>query len=365
MRLRVATLGCSLLLLPGPLFGQTPAAGAPPVAKPTLTLSGYFQGQFDAGTGGDSRFPALDDRFLVRRARLTASGVVMPDLTYRLQAEFAGGLGSSTGVGVSLTDGFVEWTKLPAAHLRFGQFKSPYGREWLVASTQLVTIERSLVSDRLTLNRQVGLEALGEARGGRLGYQAAIFNGSGRNTTVNDNTDYMYVVRGTATAWQGARLGTLQVGANAFWSYDTRLPVPKEFGIDSTPETPEADNLYTGRHSGGGVDEHFERGIWGIDAEWLRVRFEQDASGEPVVTSEGWYATPSAFVLGRRLQVVGRYEWYRSDLLLAGNEVSIWTAGVNYYARGNDAKLMLDYLWIETPGATDHAKLLARLQVMF
>ena len=365
MRLRVATLGCSLLCLAGPLFGQTPAPAAPPVFKPTLTLGGYFQGQFDAGAGGDSRFPALDDRFFVRRARLTASGAVMPDLTYRLQAEFAAGLGSTTGVGVSLTDGFVEWTTLPAARLRFGQFKAPYGREWLVSSTQLLTIERSLASDRLTLNRQVGLAVLGDAHDGRLGYQAAIFNGNGRNTTANDNTDYMYVVRGTATPWQGARVGTLQVGADAFWSHDTQLPVPKEFGIDSTPETPDADNLYTGRHSGAGLDEHFERGIWGMDAEWLRVRFAQDASGAPVVTSQGWYVTPSAFVLERLVQLVGRYEWYRSDVLVSGNEISIWTAGVNYYARGHNAKLMVDYLWAKAPGAADHAKLLARVQVMF
>jgi phosphate-selective porin O/P len=159
-------------------------------------------------------------------------------------------------------------------------------------------------------------------------------------------------------------MGRLEVGANAFWSRDTNVSVPKQFGFDSTPETPAADNLFTGRHDGAGLDEHFERGIWAVDAEWLRVRFEQDASGA-VDTAEGWYATPSAFVWRRLLQIAGRYEWFRSDLLLSGNEISVWTGGLNYYARGDNAKLMVDYLWVKTPDASDHAKLLARVQVMF
>ncbi len=364
MRLGVATLGCSLLFLAGPVCGQTPPPAAPPPFRPTLTLSGYLQGEFDAGAVGDSRFPA-SDRFFVRRARLTAAGSAAPFLTYRVQGEFGGGLGSASGVAASLVDGYIEWTKLPAARVRFGQFKAPYGREWIVSSTQLLTIERSLVSDRLTLNRQIGVEALGDADHGRVGYLAAVLNGNGRNTTVNDNSDYLYVVRGTATPWRVARTGSLEVGANAFWSRDTRLSMPKEFGFDSTPETPAPDNVYTGRHSGAGLDEHFERGIWGMDAEWLRVRFEQEASGAPVVTSRGWYVTPSAFVFERLVQVVGRYEWYRPDIHLAGNETTTWVGGVNYYARGDDAKVMVDYLWVKTAGAADHAKLLARVQVMF
>jgi phosphate-selective porin len=363
VRVSVGTIGIVLFALSaGVAYGQAPPSA--PAFKPTLTIGGYVQGQLDAGAVGDSRFPA-SDRFFVRRARLTASGSVTPTWTYRVQAEFAGGLGSATGVTASLTDVYVEWTKCRQAHVRFGQFKAPYGREWLVASTQVPIIERSLVSDRLTLNRQIGVEALGDAYGGRLGYSAAMVNGNGRNTTVNDNHDFMYVVRGTATPWQEAKAGRLDIGANAFSSRDTKLSMAGEFKLDSTPETPAADNLFTGRHSGAGVDEHFDRGILALDAEWLRVRFEQDGPGAPVVTTEGWYVTPTAFVFRRLLQAAGRYEWYRPDVRIAGNRTSTWVAGVNYYARGDSAKLMVDYLWVDTPTATDHAKLLARVQLTF
>jgi phosphate-selective porin len=338
------------------------ATPASPTFKPTLTIGGYLQGELDVGAIGDSRFPA-SDRFFLRRARLTASGNVLRTVTYRMQVELGGGFASSS-VTASLTDGYVEWTKIPQAHVRFGQFKAPFGREWLVSSTQLVTIERSLVSDRLTLNRQIGVEALGDAYGGRVGYLAAVVNGNGRNTTVNDNRDFMYVVRGTS-AWRMSNGGRLEVGANGFWSRDTRLSMPPEFGFDSTAEISAADNLFTGRHSGAGLDERFERGILAVDAEWLRARFEQDATGAPVVTSHGWYVMPSAFVFRRLMQAVGRYEWYRPDVHIEANETSTWVAGLNYYGRGDNAKLMVDYLWVNTPNATAHAKLLARVQVAF
>jgi phosphate-selective porin len=350
-------------LFEGLAFGQTPAS-PPPAFKPTLTMGGYVQGELDAGADGDSRFPA-SDRFFLRRARLTASGRATSTLTYRLQAELAGGLGASSGVNASMTDAYVEWTRFPQAHVRFGQFKTPFGREWLVSSTQTVTIERSLMSDRLTVNRQIGVEASGDAYDKRVGYLAAVVNGNGRNTTVNDNRDFMYIVRGHAAPWQVGTGTRVEIGVNAFWSRDTRLSMSKDFRLDSTPETSAADNLFTGRRSGAGLDEHFQQGIWSIDAEWLRVRFEQDAAGAPVVTSQGWYVMPSAFVFRRLVQAVGRYEWYRPDVHVDGNATSTWLGGLNYYARGDNAKLMVDYLWVTTPDATDHAKLLARVQIAF
>jgi hypothetical protein len=143
------------------------------------------------------------------------------------------------------------------------------------------------------------------------------------------------------------------------------LTLPAEFRLDSTPATPAPDNLFTGRHSGAGIDGRFERGAWSVDAEWLRVRFEQDAPGAPVVTSQGWYVTPAVFVFRRLVQAAGRYEWYRPDVHIDGNETTTWTGGVNYYARGDSAKLMVDYLWVDTPVSADHSKLLARVQVTF
>lgn len=341
---------------------QAPAT--PPPAQPTLTIGGYVQGELDAGAQGDSRFPG-SDRFFLRRARLTASGTVLPTVAYRVQVEFAGGLGSTSGVSASLTDGYIEWTRFATAHVVAGQFKSPFGAEWLVPSTRLVTIERTLATDRLTLNRQIGVMVDGDLPGGVAGYQVGMFNGNGRNTTVNDNKRFMYVARGTVRPWRSAS-GSLRVGANAYWSDDTKQSMPAEFGFDSTPQTPGADNLFTGSRRGAGVDAHFEDQAWSADAELLRIHFGQSGAAEPrIVTSTGWYVTPARYVYARVVQVVGRYERYRPDAGRSGDTTSTWTGGVNYYAHGTSVRLMADYLWVDAPDVPGHQKLLAQLQVMF
>ncbi len=140
-----------------------------------------------------------------------------------------------------------------------------------------------------------------------------------------------------------------------------------DFGLDSTPATPGADNLFTGKRVGVGVDSSYTRGIWRVDAEFLRVRFEQqNGAAQPDVISRGWYVTPGAFVYRRLVQVMGSYQQFQPDTGLSGNVTKTWLAGVNYYARGNNAKLIVDYLWVDAPlDPGEHQKLLAQMQVVF
>jgi phosphate-selective porin len=355
--------GAALLAAAAASTPAQPASATPP-AHPTITIGGYVQGELDAGAQGDTRFPA-PDRFFLRRVRLMASGTVLPTVAYHVQVDFAGGLGSASVVAASLTDGYVEWTRFAAAHVQVGQFKAPFGREWLVPSTQLATVERTLATDRLTLNRQIGIMVDGNLQGDNVGYQFGMFNGNGRNTTVNDNKRFMYVARGSVTPWRAAS-ARLQVGANAYWSDDTKLSMPVDFGFDSTPQTTVADNVFTGNRRGAGIDAHFQARAWSADAELLRIHFDQTGSNPARPgTSTGWYVLPARYVYQRVIQIVGRYERYRPDTAIADNTTSEWTAGVNYYVGGTSAKLMADYLWVDTPAATGHQKLLAQLQVIF
>ena len=357
----VTTIAAAVIAAAAASQSAQPAPSAS-ATRPTIRIGGYVQGEIDAGAQGDSRFPA-SDRFFLRRARVTASGTVLPAVAYRVQFDLAGGLGSASAVAASLTDGYVEWTRFAAAHVRFGQFKAPFGREWLVQSTELVTVERTLATDRLTLNRQIGVMVDGHKAGAA--YQFGMFNGNGRNTTVNDNKRFMYVARGTTTPWRTTS-ARLEVGANAYWSDDTKQSMPAEFGFDSTPQTSAADNLFTGSRRGAGIDAHLEAGAWSADAELLRTHFHQTAfDPHRPSTSTGWYVLPAAYVYRHAIQIVGRYERYRPDTALAGNDTSTWTAGVNYYTHGTAAKVMADYLWVDTPAPAGHQKLLAQLQVVF
>ena len=372
MRIHVWPVVALLFVTPALAAAQSattpadPPPAAAPATGPTIDLGGYVQAELNAGAQGDTRFP-VNDRIFLRRARVTVSGTILPSLRYRIQTDFAGGLGASQAIRAALTDGYIEWTKYAFAHIRVGQFKAPFGAEWLVPSTRLVTVERTLMSDRLSLNRQVGVQVSGTGVRGRLGYAAALFDGNGFNTNVNDNNRFMYVLRGTAVAWRSAGGALWRLGADAYWSTDTNLSLSGDFGLDPTPATLAANNLFTGRRTGVGVDSHFEDGVWRLDAEYLHLRFTpQNGVPQPDVLSHGWFVAPGAFVYRRLVQIIGRYERFRPTEVTAGNETREWLAGVNYYVRGRTAKLMVDYLWVDAPNDPgQHQKVLAQMQVVF
>ena len=155
----------------------------PPVVRPagkeqTLTINGLVQVQAEFGDKGDSRGSA--DRIRLRRVRLGASGRFLHEFDFKVEGEYAGS-------SVVLTDGFFNWSRWSWASVKAGQFKTPFGYEFLASNPRRFTIERTLGTERLTLNRQVGVQASGDVFESRLGYTVGAFNGNGRNVTTNAN----------------------------------------------------------------------------------------------------------------------------------------------------------------------------------
>jgi phosphate-selective porin len=159
--------------------GTSAMVVAKPAGKePVLAINGLVQAQAEFGDRGDTRGNA-NDRFRLRRVRLGASGRFLEEFDFKVEGEFAGS-------GVTLTDGYLNWSHFDWANVKAGQFKTPFGYEFLAPDPKLYTIERSFGTDRLTLNRQVGVQVSGAFFEKQLSYAAGIFNGNGSNITTND-----------------------------------------------------------------------------------------------------------------------------------------------------------------------------------
>ena len=360
---------CALALATGAL-GQakssvTVQAGS---GETTLTVGGLVQGQFEDGDRGDSRFPATGtDRFLLRRARLNATGTFDKDFDFRLEFDLAGSLSAASGLRAQLTDGYVTWTHYSFANVRAGQFKTPFGFEQLYPDPRLITAERSLVNDRLTLNRQLGAQLSGTFLDKRLTYAVGTFNGNGVNNSNNDNNKFLWAGRATAVPWKSGS-GSWSVGADGFTSEDTGLALA-DLNLDSTPATPDKDGLFTGKRHGEGFDSQVEAGPFSLWVEYLRVHFEP-TSARPAARfdSDGGYAQAACFLVPNRFQVVLKYETFDPRRGFSGDDVSTWTAGLNYYIRGHDLKLLLDYLRTDLGTRANmpkQNKLLLRFQALF
>jgi phosphate-selective porin len=335
-----------------------------------IQLGGLIQAQTEGGDRGDSRFTDANARAFLRRARLNVSGRFVEEFSFRAELELAGSLSNATGLRTQLTDGYINWNRFDIANVRFGQFKTPFGFEQLYADPRLYTAERSMMSDRLTPGRQIGLQLAGTTVDERFTYAAGVFNGSGTNQNFNDNDKFMAAARIGAVPFINRVFGQvtkLSIGANAFRTTDTNLALPSDFGVDSTPTTPAKDNLFLGRRRAAGVDAQFELGPFELWSEYVRGTFEP-TSRVPLgrFRSDGWYAQAAYTVIPDKLQLVERLEVFDPSDAAAGDATRSLVSGLNWYFKQHDLKLQVDWMRSRVPGVSkEQQKVIARLQTVF
>lgn len=309
-----------------------------------LALGGFIHLNGEWGGAPDARFPE-NDRFFLRKVRLGVKGAFAEGLDFVLQAELGNNsLKEFSSYRVQATDVFTVWRAAPEAAVTLGQFKTPFGYEHLLPEVKTVAIERSLGSDLLTPGRQAGAMVSGEVLDRRMSYAVAATNGLSANNSYNDNEQFTGFARLAGAVFQREDL-KVSIGGGAFRGRDDN-------------------STFHGRRTGESVDAEL---LWGraeVDAEWLRTRFHPNSG--PEFDGRGWSVIGSYFVVPRLWQVFARYESYDPSSLDAADATRLRTVGVNYYLKGDDLKLSLNYLLGNPPGAAAHQdRLIARLQVLY
>jgi phosphate-selective porin OprO/OprP len=330
-----------------------------PAGKETkLIIGGFLQAQAEFGRAADPRWAGVRDRFFFRRARIYVAGSFAEDFDFKAELDLQGNsLGASTGNLARANEIFINWHKYSFANLRFGQLKPAYGGEALASDTNVYTIERSLANDRLTDGRQLAAAVLGDVFDKKLGYLAVVGNGNGANVSANDNSKFSKSVRVTYTPVSTAS-DKLTVAVDGLWTKDNGV-AKTDFGLPG--------NLFTGSRAMGGVDVSWTHERFDFNAEWLRGTFKP-AGAIPAAkfTAEGWQATAAYFLVPAKLRAVFREEQFDPNTATGGNTIRSFTAGLNYYLKGEDIKFMLDYLNGQVPGsAADGGRVLTRVQVIF
>lgn len=335
------------------------------VAQPTgkvsrLAVGGFLQGQAEFGGVPDSRWSGMtgNDRFFFRRARIFVSGAFAEHFDFKAELDLQGNtLSGGTGQRAQGNEIYIGWNRYPEARMRFGQLKPAFGGEQLMSDTKLLTIERYLGSDRLADGRQLALSVFGDLLDKKFSYLVVAANGNGSNVSGNDDSRFQRSARVTFTPWS-AKHGKLTLGANGFWSEDTAAP---RAGLGFTG------NTFAGRRHGAGVDATFTWDRLDLSAEWLGMDYRPvNAVPDAQFDAEAWQATLAYYVLPAKLQAVLRHERFDPNSRRANDVVDSWLFGLNYYLKGDDLKLQLNYLLGDTPGATgSQDRLLTRMQVMF
>ena len=126
----------------------------------------------------------------IRRARFKLGGnAIRPWIDYYVEYDFPSS---------RLLDFRVTLERLPWLMLRLGQWKAEYNREQRDSSGEQQFVDRSIVNDAFTVDRQQGVQLTGRVLEGKAldsTYFAGVFTGTGANNRENDDSHPMWIVR--------------------------------------------------------------------------------------------------------------------------------------------------------------------------
>ena len=289
------------------LVGANAAPGQSSSAQPTVTASRAFQLTGYTQILYKHDWTSGSDGFQVRRARLGLSGEIAKNINFKFLFE-----GAKTPY---LIDAQVEVAFSKKLTLRFGQFKVPFSLESYTSTSDLDTVNRSQVVDKLSPGRDIG--ASGRDIGAMVCVKYSIaevnvglLNGSGINKADTDkHKDVVSRVVLAPLAW-------LQVGASV---YD---------GEVTTSSGP-------ARRDRTGLDVALSRGDFSFKGEYI-------AATDARITTNGWYAQAGYFIVPKKVQAILKFDSFDKNRDAGSDRSDVLTVGVNWFFTSK-TKLQINY----------------------
>jgi hypothetical protein len=261
---------------------------------------------------------------------------------------------------------YGEWLPINALNVRFGQFKIPFTLENPMSPTRIETIQftRSALAlsgstgdfNGLTGGSKAGRDAGVQLSGSlfpnesfnRLEYYAGLFNGTGLNTSDNNNhKDFIGTIY-----WR--LLKELRVGGSVYAGKTCFGLNPEQlstFGLN--------DKLPTGNH----VRNRWAAGVE-YNGKYAYVRSEYISGNDGGLKRIGYYASSVLKFIPDQWEVLGKYDFYDKNTAISNNEIQELTAGLNYYF-AYLCRLQLNYIYTDEKNVGKNHAFSAQLQLFF
>ncbi len=285
-----------------------------------------------------------DIGFQTRMLRPLIRGhIYRPWISYFFQTELA----TATP---QLLDMQIDIHPWEAFGVRFGQFLTPYSREFLVPLPLIQFPDFGLADDYFRTHRDTGVMVYGMPASAHFEYYLGVFNGNGLNKKgPNDNTGVMPMLRLVA-----APLG--KVTYHDTPSLDGPVPLRIAIAIDAfinttTPTTMVVDAATQTLVAKSGVDVSTRNVGGDFTLYWDRFVFiaegffrEREPDDTHVKTQQwGSYVQTGYFVMPKRLEVAARAGWLDPDTGAKNDFVQSYEGLLNTYVYKNRVKFNLRY----------------------
>ncbi len=319
----------------------------------------WFVSQRDPGTASTR---SGVETFRIRRAEISLSGSIVKDLVdFVVMFDPARPLGNdeNTAPKKSLLQDLKIIYKGPFGlpkdmMLTVGQFKIPFGEEGTRSSSKLEFINRADGSNAFSDARRPGAMIQGSPMNGAVEWFANVHNNNGQNsqdTTVDQKNCVGRLVLnpmkfGTADEAKARqdRYGTLAIGGSYERGYETAAHLDfTRVGADvlwrKTKMATEKDNLF-------------------LETEWFRS--DDDIT---LLTDKRSHYFAGGYGFNDNWQVVARHDVFKDQV--GATVRATETFGVNYYIKGHNAKISLDYIRIRQQTAAAGRSLIAQIILQF
>ena len=98
-------------------------------------------------------------------------------------------------------------------------------------------------------------------------------------------------------------------------------------------------------------------------AEWANSNGSNGGSGPSNKKAQGFYVT-AAYKLTKKLELLARYDEFDPDRTISHNNLREYTAGINYYIKGQALKLILNYVYCQNDLKDDSHKIIVGTQIV-
>ena len=315
-------------------------------AQEAPKISGFVQGLYQANF--DEDFNLNDNTLRMRRVRMSIEGKLTKTLSYKIQGDFSR--------SPMMVDAFVKYKPCNEFSIQVGQFKTPFTLESPINPVNLEIFDYGESVQKLvgysdvcglkSIGRDIGIMASGdlfklEGKDFALvNYSIGVFNGSGVNTTDDNNRKDV--------------VGRLNIH-----------PMLKDLTLSAS--------YYNGEYN---VNDTLQgvRNRWSAGAQYsdgdIMIRAEYLSGLTHQMESQGYYAVAGYnFKFGKegkvqKLMPVLRYEHFTKDTGIENGGTNWYTVGINYWPV-KSLNFKLDYSLIQKETGTNSHRVVGILSYKF
>lgn len=234
-------------------------------------------------------------------------------------------------------DAYFESTRIPHHTILFGNSRTGTGYEGAQSPYTLPFINRSQISRNFANIRKVGLRVKGDYS--LVDYDLGAYSSDTFFTEFMPGAEVDIWMNLKPLAKTNGKYGKLTTGG----------------GVVSGSRNS------TDYFTGGAYIGYEYKKFW-TRMEYALSNGSNGATGLSSKHREGWYVTVG-YHITKKLELLARYDEFNPDKKIHNNNTREYTAGINYYIKGQALKLILNYIFCQNDAKPNSHRILAGFQL--